>query len=294
MSRLVTFKILRYALIPYEQMAHWERPLPDPKGRAIEVALPLGETPPRRFEYRKRDHALVGFSPISDDDRFLLGRLAKKRKTAIGELREHDVIEITTDDWLPVWLFVDTDRQYIAVEMHGRFGRLGHVVQILQQVLTESVEEAYRHEVIVSPVTDARAFWEIVERASHVYRARLHFVSPNFLDTPGEFRELLKQWKRLFNQTEAGIELRNDDGKLLLPDALLKEPVEYIAAGEGDWKLSVEEAGQRHSISSMDSSESLHLPIPRASRYEDEIAQTGGLGQTLVEAVRELLRRRHD
>ena len=159
MPRLITFKVLRYALIPYEQTDPWERALPESRGRAIEVALPLQDARPRLFQYRKRDHALVGFSSLPEGNRFLFGRLAKKRETAIGQLREHDVVEITTEDWLPVWVLIDTIGQYIAVEMHGRFGQLNNVIQVLQKALTESVEGEYRHEVIVSPVTDARAFW---------------------------------------------------------------------------------------------------------------------------------------
>ena len=294
MPRLITFKVLRYALIPYEQTDAWERPLPEPKGGAIEVALPLGGARPRLFQYRKRDHALVGFSSLSEGDRFFFGRLAKKRVTAIGQLREHDVVEITTEDWLPIWVLFDTAGQYIAVEMHGRFGRLDNVIQVLQAALTKRVEEAHRHKVIVSPVTDARAFWQIVGRAHRIYQARLRFVSPNFVDTPGQFRELLRRWQRHFNQTTAEIDLRNDEGKLSLPDDLLNEPIEYIAAGEGDWKLNVEEAGRRRSVSSKDSSESLSLRIPRASHPQDETEQSVGKGRMLVNALLTLLGRRRD
>ena len=285
MSRLVTFKILRYALIPYEQIDHWEPPLPKPKGRAIEVALPLQEAPPRLFQYRNRDHALVGFTSFAEGNRFLFGRLAKKRETAIGELREHDVVEITTEDWLPIWMLFDTVDQYIAVEMNGRFGRLDHVIHVLHAVLSAPVEEEYRNEVIVSPVTDAQAFWQIVGRADRIYQARLRFVSPNFLDTPGEFKDILRRWKDFFNQTAAEVDLRNDEGELSLPNDLLDEPIDYIAAGEGDWTLTVEEGGQRRLMSSRDSSESLRLRIPRASHSHDEIEQAEGKERMLVQAL---------
>lgn len=294
MSRLITFKVLRYALIPYEQMDHWERSLPNPKGRAVEVALPLQEAPHRLFQYRKRDHALVGFSSLSEGHRFIFGRLAKKRQTAIGQLLDHDVVEIATDDWLPIWVLLDTVGQYIVVEMHGRFGQLNNVIQVLQTALTESVERDYRHEVIISPVTDARAFWEIVERTPSIYKARLRFVSPNFLDTPGQFRQELSGWRRLFNQTEAELNLSNDEGKLLLPPDYLSEPIEYIAAGEGDWALTVEEAGQRRTRSSRDSSESLRLPIPRASDPQDEIDEAAGTKRRLIDALLKLLGQRRD
>ena len=294
LPRLITFKILRYALIPYDQTDAWERPLPEPKGRAIEVALPLRETHPRLFQYRNRDHALVGFSSLAEGNRFLFGRLAKKREIAIGQLRQHDVVEITTDDWLPIWILFDTVDQYMAVEMHSRFGRLDHVIQVLQTALTESVEREHRHEVIVSPVTDARAFWEIVERAPRIFRARLRFVSPNFLDTPGQFRELLGRWRNLFNQTEAEVNLNNDEGNLSLPTQVLREPIEYIAAGEGDWKLTVEDEGQRRSMSSKDSSESLRLRFPRASHPQDEIEQAESMASRLADALSKLLGQRRD
>ncbi len=294
MSRLITFKVLRYALVPFEQMDQWDRPLPDPKGRAVEVALPLRDASPRLFQYRKRDHALVGFSSLPEGQRFIFGRLAKKRQTAIGQLLEHDVVEIATDDWLPIWVLLDTVGQYIVVEMHGRFGQLNNVIQVVQTALTESVEREYRHEVVVSPVTDARAFWEIVERAPSIYKARLRFVSPNFLDTPGQFREELSGWRRLFNQTEAELNLSNDEGKLLLPTEYLSEPIDYIAAGEGDWTLTVDEEGQRRSRSSRDSSESLRLSIPRASHHHDELEKSVGKGRRLVDALLKLLGRTRD
>lgn len=193
---------------------------------------------------------------------------------------------------MPIWILLDTVGQYIAVEMHGRFGRLDHVIQVLQAAFTESVEKEYRHEVIVSPVTDPRAFWQIVGRAQRLFRVHLRFVSPNFFDTPGQFREVLRRWKYLFNQTAAEIDLRNDEGRLSLPDELLDEPIEYIAAGEGDWKLTVEEGGQRRSMSSTDLSESLSLRIPRASHPRDEIEQAEGKERRLVDALLPLLGRR--
>ncbi len=293
-ERPITFKVLRYALIPYEQLNYWAQPLPEPKGRAIEAALPLQEPSPRFFRYRNKDHALVGFSRLPEDSRFLLGRLAKKRETAIGQLRQHDVVEITTEDWLPIWVLFDTVDQYIAVEIHNRFGQVDHVVRVLQQSLTESVGEEYRHEIIVSPVTDARTFWEIIERSPRIYRARLRFVSPNFIDTRGQFSNELRRWKRLFNQTEAVLDLRNDDGQLSLPTDRLKEPVKYIAAGEGDWKLTVEDAGQRRSKSSSDSSESLRLRFPRASHPQDASRPADAIGRVLVDAFLRLLGQRRD
>ena len=292
MPRRITFKILRYALIPDEQRDQWERPIPEPKGRAIEVALPLQEAPPRLFQYRNRDLALVGFRSLFDENRFLFGRLAKKRETAIGRLRQHDVVEITTEDWMPIWVLFDTVGQYIAVEMHNRFGQLDHVVHVLTAALTESVGDEYRHEVIVSPVTDARAFWKVVERSQRIYQVRLRFVSPNFFDTPGQFRDALRRWKRLFNQSAAAVDLRNDEGRLSLPTELLNEPITYIAAGEGDWSLTVDENGERRSVSSRDSSESLSLHIPRASHSRQEIEQAEDKERKLVDALLTLLGQR--
>ena len=292
MPRLITFKILRYALIPYVQMDQWEQPLPEPKGRAIEVVLPLQDAPPHLFQYRNQDCALVGFTSLAEDNRFHFGRLAKKRQTAIGELREREVVEINTEDWIPIWILFDTVEQYIAVEMNSYFGSLQHVIHVLHAVLTAPVEEKYRNEVTVSPVTDPQAFWQIVARADRIYQASLRFVSPNFLDTPGEFREILSRWKGFFNQTAAIVDLKNDEGELSLPNHLLEEPIEYIAAGEGEWKLIVEERGQKRSMSSKESSESLQLPIPRASHSPDEIEKAEGKERMLVQALLDRIRRR--
>jgi hypothetical protein len=273
-----------------------ERQLPVPKGRAIEVALPM-QANPRLFTYRNREFAFVSFSYEQDlfGGRFMVGRLAKKKEIGVGQLRDQDIVEITTDDWIPVWLAIDISGQYMAVEMNPRFGGLEHVLQVLQHGLTAPIQHAYRHEILISAVTDARAFWDIVHEANRIFRVSLKFVSPNFLNTPRRARELLQSWKEIYNQTEANIDLKNEEGELRVPEDDLTEPVEYISAGEGSWTLEVGTADRptRQVFTSRDGTETFQVNIPRASRPADELEAAPQKERTLIERLMEVLRRRN-
>jgi hypothetical protein len=296
MPRAIQFKLLRYALVPFEQIALIEPEIPTPKGKVIEAAIPV-DVPPRVFVYRNREIAFVGFDYVEEfGDRFIVGRLAKKKEVDIGELRERAVVEITTDDWIPIWIVVDVIGQYIAVEINSRFGDLDHVVAVLQAGFAEPIERAYRHEVVVSSVTDPRKFWEIVEDYERVYRVSLRMVSPNFLNSPARVRRLLGRWKDMYNQTLTDIELKNEEGELHVTPENLAGPIDYIAIGEGDWSVEVAEANgeARRVFSSKDETETFSVEIPRASRPAEELEAATHKESILLTRLLALLQRRNE
>lgn len=291
MSRPIQFKLLRYALVQRPQLQLLAATLPDPKGRVVEAVIAPGG-PPVIFTYRNRQFAFVGFS-YGEDKRFLVGTLAKRKTTDIGRLQEREVVEVGTDDWIPVWVVIDVRDQYIAAEINSRFGRLHHVMQVLQAGLQETIDNEYLHDVVVSPVTDSRRFWEIVEEYPLIYRASFKFVSPNFLNTPRRVRELLAGWQDVYNQMEAVVELRNDQGALRVPPEDVGDAVDYIASGEGAWGLEVAEdpTQARRSFSSADSTETFYVEIPKASQSADELDKVPAQKSTLRSRILEVLKR---
>ena len=293
MPKPVQFKLLRYAVVPRPQLQLIAPDIPEPKGRVVERVIGT-EGPPAIFTYWGRQFAFVGFS-YSPDRRFLIGTLAKRKSVDIGQLEERQVVEVTTDDWIPIWIVFDVLEQYVAAEINQRFGKLDHVVQVLQTGLAEVVENEYLHDIVVSPVTDPRRFWEIVAEYPLIYRATFRFVSPNFLNTPRRVRELLSGWQELYNQTVANIELRNDEGALQVPEADLGDAVEYIASGEGAWGLEVaEDPTQAHrAFSSADSTETFFVEIPRASHSAEDLEKVPANERTLLAKLIAVLTRRN-
>jgi hypothetical protein len=297
--RLVAFKLLRFAAVPFQQLDLLPPNLPDPKGRIITAAVDM-QGRPRRFEYRNTPFAFAGFRsagdflPNTDQRRFLVGRLAKLKEVGLGQLTEDDIVEQLTDNWIPIWVIFDLKDQYIGVEVNNQFGNLFHVARVLESGLNPEISTQYRQEIVISPVTDARRFWDVVNRYDRVYRIRLHFVSPNILGTPESARDALDAWKEIFNQTDTVIDLTNREGELKPSERVLSDAVEYIAQGEGDWKVTVgdSETSTKVSFSSRDEVEGFESDVQRASALSEPSRATPEVAQSLVNRMMAVIRKR--
>lgn len=257
--------------------------------------------PPQKFEYRNRQFAFVGFHVAgesigdSNQPRFLIGRLAKHKQIGLGQLTDEDVIEHLADDWIPIWVIFDLRDQYVGVELNSRFGRLDHVQSVIGAGLSRGVADVYKHDVVVSPVTNPKRFWDVVQSYKCIYRISLHFVSPNIFNTPASARETIESWQQVFNQTEANIVLKNDHGELVAEEEALADPIEYISEGEGDWRVTVANSQDepRVTFSSTDDIEGFELEIPRAAASVEQIAATPEVEQSLLNRLLAVISRRH-
>jgi hypothetical protein len=294
------FNLLRYSLVPFQQLELLPVELPPRKGEAVLSVIVPG-APPSQFAYRGHPFVFAGFTfaagplQVPEQRQLLVGRLAKHKLVGLGELTEEDIVERLTDDWIPVWVVFDMSRQYIGVEVNSKFGRLDHVIAVMQSGLGPGIEERYRHEILIAPVTDSRRFWDIVTAHKYLYEIKLHFLSPNIFGAPASAREALEQWRRVFNQTETMIGLKNKEGSLRADEASLREPVQYIADGEGDWRVTAARAldAPRRSFSSKQMIEQFDVEIPRASEPIEDRTEAASITRRLLDRFSHILADRH-
>ena len=268
------FLILRYSLVRATQSSLLEQKLPEQKGLAIIDAI-IND---REFKHNGVNYSFVGFvvvSPIPGYDfpekRFFVGKIAKLRRTHMGEKIPGDIIEWEKDDWIPLLTIVDTVDQYIIVSRDWRFGTPEQIAGAFQFGLTKHTLSIYNHNVFVEGVTKKDAFWNIIKDHTKFYRLHLRLVSPNILETNIKAREALGALQDLFGQEEVDIELRNDAGALAIPQNMVEDYIDYIENGEGSWKITTEgEKGGKKTHSSLENTKTVQLQVPKQDEVEEQ------------------------
>lgn len=259
------FLILRYSLIQEAQGALQIKSLPDPKGRAILVSL-VGD---REFFSNSVKYGFIGFSITSPtnqgqfpSDRFVIGKTAKLRHTHVGEKIPGDIIEHKADDWIPLITIVDLLEQYIFIQKDWRFGTDEQILKAVQSGMRPPVLSEFNHRVFVEPKTRKERFWTVVRSRRKIYKLQLKMISPNILETNKKAKEALAALKNLFGQDETSITLESEAGDLHVPENPIADYVDYIAEGEGNWKLTTAgDHGGKKTFSSAECTEIIELNI---------------------------------
>lgn len=103
-----TFFVLRYTIIEEAQIELYSKPLPAPKGKAVVEALGVSSAD-KNFRKNGVSYSFVGFkwaNPNSElefpPDRFIIGKLAKKRMTETGVHVPGDIVMSHLEDWEPI------------------------------------------------------------------------------------------------------------------------------------------------------------------------------------------------
>lgn len=264
-EELREFIALRYSLVEDSHHSLDVHPLPTPKGRAVLIAIE------QDWDYKLNGvtYGFVGFRPARElrgaagSTRWYVGKLAKLRQAHMGKKIPGDIIERNEDDWVPVLAVFDLESQHIFVRRDWRFGTPEQTARAIQAGLTEKVLAHYNHRVYVKGRTREAVFWEIVNNRQRVYSLELKLVSPNILDTNRTARDALEALSDLFDQDEIAIKLKNEAGSLEIPREPIRDYVDYIAQGEGSWKLTTEgDRGGKKTHSSSENFETFDLPVP--------------------------------
>src|SRR3546814_10051544 len=91
-------------------------------------------------------------------------------------------------------------------------------------------------------------------------------MSPNILETNQKARDALAKLNELFAQDAVSIVLENESGELSVPKNPVEDYVDYIAEGEGRWRVTTEGAhGGKKTHSSLEVVETIELPVDRKS-----------------------------
>jgi len=111
--------------------------------------------------------------------------------------------------------------------------------------------------IAISPVTKEKKFWDLIkENRGKIEKLSLSFNAPNLFNLKNNFNEELKEAQDKLNLNKATIEFENTLGQLSVPedDELIKQGVEYITKGGGEYSLKIKGRG-RKVISSKDNIE---------------------------------------
>jgi len=271
------FLILRYSLVEENQTALETTPLPIPKGAAVKAAIS------NDIEYTRNNvtYAFVGFTEVKstklyqiDNERYLVGKIAKLRKAKVGEKVPGDIIAHEEDDWIPLVTIFDIHEQYIFVQKHWKFGNEKQIANAIEEGLKQPILSTYNHRVFIKAKTKKSDFWSVISNHKKVYRLELNLISPNILDTNRKARDVLEQMKLLYGQDEMSLVLENDSGSLIIPEEPIADYIDYAAEGEGKWTLITEgNKGGKKKHTSEEAGITLDLNIPT----EEEIYHEGQL-----------------
>ncbi|MEE4302196.1 MAG: hypothetical protein V2J24_22340 [Pseudomonadales bacterium] len=277
MDDVTEFLVLRYSLIEEAQASVDTHPLPEPKGKAVEIAL-RGD---REYASKQARYAFVGFTQpeprapyVFPASRFLVGKVAKLRKTHVGEKVPGDIIEHVADDWIPLITVVDVEAQHVLIQRNWRFGTDSQIARAVEAGMRDQVLAYYNHRVFVEPRTAKEDFWKVIEANRKIYRLELRLISPNILDTNEKAKDALEALKELYGQDEVALVLENETGSLKVPKEPVADYIDYIAEGEGRWSVVTEGSrGGKKKHKSESAPQTIQLSVPN----EDEVRSEGQL-----------------
>lgn len=273
-----TFYVFRYTIVEESQAQLYSQPLPVPKGKAAVKALVGGDGFDKYFKKNGVNYSFVGFkwARSTDDfdfpaERFIIGKLAKKRLTETGVHIPGDIVMSPQEDWIGLITIFDTDSQHIIIEKNWRFGNPEQTETALQAGLSRELLDTYNCSVFVKGRTKEHLFWNLVKDSTEIYSLELKLISPNLLDANKKARKALDDLKSIFMQDEIDIALKNEAGKLAIPEEPVADYINYISEGEGSWKLtSKKRDGRKKTFSSFQNIDTLELPIPEPSKPSAE------------------------
>lgn len=268
-----TFYVFRYTIVEESQAQLYSSPLPVPKGKAAVIALGV-DGPDKYFMKNGVNYSFVGFKwarPTDDfdfpADRFIIGKLAKKRLTETGVHIPGDIVMSPQEDWIGLITIFDTISQHIIIEKNWRFGNTEQTETALQAGLLKVLFDTYNCSVFVKGRTKEHLFWNLVKESAEIYSLELKLISPNLLDANKKARNALEDLKNIFMQDEIDIALKNEAGKLTVPEEPVADYINYISEGEGSWKLtSKKRDGRKKTFSSFQNIDTLELPIPEPAK----------------------------
>lgn len=201
-------------------------------------------TKPYHFRYRKSE---LGYACGRCEDNFIYGKFGRRSTLTKILSPEADFRKELEEHWpcCDVFIRLDSDAksgQTIAIEHHtGIFRKTISPLQAWANQINETLScEGYL--LSIHPVTEEQDFWTLVQSSKgEIQQLVFSFSAPNLLNIQHALNEDLKKLQKEYNATETSIGLSNPTGNLKIsPESkLVKEGVEYITKGGGEYKLKV-------------------------------------------------------
>ena len=218
----------------------------------------------RNRDFRTKEGPEYALRVTERSDDFVIGKLSKKRYYALHEKGADDIRDREIEDWPYLDFLADFRRgeQLVVIRFNSSVVR---DLTTLGKVLTEMANQVMfnrGYATSFEPLVKPDSFWHEVERAEGVFAVKFKLKSPNLFGAASEANEALRELRNIFNNTEADITLKNEQGRLTLPHDAIETYRDYADRGGGSWSLTVRRGNSKRRIKSEDKAVRITVDIP--------------------------------
>ena len=202
--------------------------------------------------YEKRGTSLAYRFNKKEGD-YIVGKIGRKSKIKRHLSPEKNFKSQDEENWpfCDVVFYLSSDHekgQKIAFEYKaGVFVSPNEQLKYFSEKINETLM-TYGYVLSINPVTEEQEFWKIVnDNKGKIEKLSFTFNAPNLFDLDNTLNEDLKNLSKEYNINKTTVELENSDGQLSVPEnsELVKQGVEYVARGGGQYSFKLKGRGRR-------------------------------------------------
>lgn len=210
----------------------------------------LQDSEPINFRKRGADLAYVF---TLKQGKYIVSKIGRKSQIKRTLSPEHN-FEIRDEENWPfcnVIFFLGDDPekgQKIAFEYKSSvFTSPFDQLKVFSEKLNETLS-TYGYVISINPITEQKEFWNLVdENKGKIEKLCFTFNTPNLFNLNKSLSDDLKGVGKEFQSNRVSIDIENSDGKLEVPreNELVKQGVEYVARGGGEYALKIKGKARR-------------------------------------------------
>lgn len=186
---------------------------------------------------RITEYVLVYKITISED--ILYCQLAKRTPMETYRLSENDLKQEQIDNYPPLDVFVNIEKQQIAVQLNSSILSEKSIETTIKNLLNSLTKD---FSLFVNTIQDKKEFWDLIEQEDEIQEISFDLIVPNFFNATGDANELVSTAKEKLNADSVGLSIKNKKGKLKAELSAIDSYVKY-ASLTGSWKLKIKQAG---------------------------------------------------
>ncbi len=218
------------------------------------------------FDYRG---SKLAYTYERSEGDYIFAKIGKKSSIVKHASPEKNFKKEKEEDWPNCMVFINIGEnpengQMIAFEYKRSIFQ--QPLKQLQEFINKINNKLLQHGLVatINPVTKEYDFWKIVEQnEGNIEELDLFFAAPNLLNIINTLNEDLKNLQEEFGITNTGVSLVNKNANLKIPknNRLIKEGVEYITKGGGEFKFKIKGGIRSKIISSEQKIKSIELDL---------------------------------
>ena len=230
------FELMRFSMMPREQIDGFERESPDGEAWTREkwLRIILSET----FEFLHRKtlfHYVHSPSDHDPENRLIIGKIGRSHQVQEHAPPEDGLEEIQRKQWQAARLFVDPrhhkDGQKVAMEADGAVGLPVPIVDSLVEHINRRPEEPYILQ--AHAIIEEQSFWEFAdEHDGEITFVGFELAVPNMFDETENYDKELAKIREEEKASKVKFSIENKDG-LKVRTKRVKNAVDYAARGTG-------------------------------------------------------------